>query len=166
LGWVNKQASRASMVALLATACALTWAVLARILFKASNDWQDEVSVFMLSGAVFMSAGWVQAQRGHVAVELLAEYMSPRANAIRQALADLASGVFCAFYSFKSWQLFHEAWRDGATTSSTFGSPLWIPYSLMAAGMSLLALQLLLQAWLGAMGALPAKEKTQGGGHA
>ncbi|OZA84452.1 MAG: TRAP transporter small permease protein, partial [Burkholderiales bacterium 34-67-9] len=38
-----------------------------------------------------------------------------------------------------------EAWAEGQTTSSSWAPPLWIPYSLMAAGMSLLALQIALQ---------------------
>ena len=39
----------------------------------------------------------------------------------------------------------HEAWVDKMTTSSTFSPPLTIPYGLMAAGMTLLVAQLLLQ---------------------
>jgi TRAP-type C4-dicarboxylate transport system permease small subunit len=60
-------------------------------------------------------------------------------------VVDVISTLFCTFFSWKSWALFHEAWVEGQTTSSSFAPPLWIPYSLMAVGMSLLALQLLLQ---------------------
>jgi TRAP-type C4-dicarboxylate transport system permease small subunit len=35
--------------------------------------------------------------------------------------------------------------KEGQTTTSTFAPPLWIPYSIMAVGMSLLTLQLLVQ---------------------
>jgi TRAP-type C4-dicarboxylate transport system permease small subunit len=49
------------------------------------------------------------------------------------------------FFSWKSWTLLAEAVRDAQTTSSSWGPPLWIPYGLMASGMSLLCLQLLLQ---------------------
>ena len=60
-------------------------------------------------------------------------------------LVDVVSALFCSFYSWKSWTLFHEAWTEGQTTSSSFAPPLWIPYSLMSAGMTLLAIQLILQ---------------------
>ena len=60
-------------------------------------------------------------------------------------VVDLMTLAFCAFFAWKSWTLFHEAWVDKMTTSSTFAPPLTIPYGLMAAGMTLLVVQLALQ---------------------
>lgn len=57
----------------------------------------------------------------------------------------IGRSTFCAFFSWKSWTLLHEAFVDEQTTSSTWGPPLWIPYGLMTVGMTLLCLQLLLQ---------------------
>jgi TRAP-type C4-dicarboxylate transport system permease small subunit len=64
---------------------------------------------------------------------------------IRQIVVDAASFVFCAYFAWKSWLLLLEAWVEGFHSGSTWGPPLWIPYSLMTVGMLLLSLQILLQ---------------------
>jgi TRAP-type C4-dicarboxylate transport system permease small subunit len=116
-----------------------------RYFFKVATDWQDEAAVFMLVGATFFCAAYVQSFRGHIGIEALAGLLSPAVNRVRLILVDLLSFLFCAFFSWKSWTLFHEALVEGQTTSSTLAPPLWIPYSLMAFGMTLLAVQILVQ---------------------
>lgn len=132
-------------LALVGACCVLTYSVVVRYVLKIPTDWQDETAVFLIVGATFLSAAAVQARRGHVAIEALAGLLPARANAWRLVFADVMSLVFCAFFSWKSWTLLHEAWVDGQTSSSTWGPPLWVPYSFMATGMTLLALQIAVQ---------------------
>ncbi len=145
LNGLNRLVLWLSMVALLLTSCVLTYSVVTRYFLKSSTDWQDEASVFLLVGATFMCTAYVQSLRGHVGIEALASLLPPAVNTVRLIVVDVVSTLFCAFFSWKSWALFHEAWSEGQTTSSSFAPPLWIPYSLMAAGMSLLTIQLLVQ---------------------
>jgi TRAP-type C4-dicarboxylate transport system permease small subunit len=145
LGRVNNLAAVVSAIAVGIAACVLTWEATARYLFHIPSDWQDEVSVFLLVGATFLSASWVQERRGHVGIQALSTILSPRADGMRRYASDIAALLFCAFFSWKSWTLLHEAVRDGQTSNSAFGAPLWIPYGSMAAGMTLVSLQLLLQ---------------------
>jgi TRAP-type C4-dicarboxylate transport system permease small subunit len=133
------------MLALLAAAGLLTVSVVARYFLHAPTDWQEETSVLLLVGATFLSGAYVQAQRGHVAIEVLSTLLPPRLNRVRQFVADLISALFCGFFAWKSWTLWHEAWVEGQTSNSTFAPPMWIPYGLMAAGMTLLTLQIVLQ---------------------
>jgi TRAP-type C4-dicarboxylate transport system permease small subunit len=132
-------------IALVAACAILSYSVLGRALFHSANYWQDEAAVFLLVGATFMTAAYVQGQRGHVSIEAFVGLLSPRANRIRLWLVDVASLLFCAFFAWKSWTLAHEAWVDGQVSNSMWSPPLAIPYGLMAAGMTLLCLQLLLQ---------------------
>lgn len=133
------------MIALVAAACILTYSVAARYFLKIPTDWQDEMAVFLLVGATFFSSAYVQQFRGHVGIEAIPGLLSPGANHVRMIVVDFVSMLFCAFFAWKSWTLCLEAFHEGQTTTSTWGPKLWIPYSLMAAGMSLLSLQLLLE---------------------
>jgi TRAP-type C4-dicarboxylate transport system permease small subunit len=132
-------------IALVAACLILSYSVLGRALFKSPNYWQDEAAVFLLVGATFMTAAFVQSERGHVGIEAFVGLLPPLANRIRLWLVDFASFAFCAFFAWKSWTLAHEAWVDGQVSNSMWSPPLAIPYVLMACGMTLLCVQLILQ---------------------
>jgi TRAP-type C4-dicarboxylate transport system permease small subunit len=142
---VNREVLRLGTFALLGAACILTYSVLTRYFLKISTDWQDECSVFLLVGSIFMCSAYVQSYRGHVGIEALASILPAGVNRVRRFVVDILSFAFCVFFSWKSWAMFHEAWSENQTTSSTWAPPLWIPYGLLALGMTLLSLQLLLQ---------------------
>jgi TRAP-type C4-dicarboxylate transport system permease small subunit len=142
---LNTAILRIGMVALLAAACVLTASVFLRYFLRAATDWQDETAVFLLVGATFLCGASVQQQRGHIGIEALVGFLSPRWNRYRQMLVDALSLVFCLFFSWKSWTLLAEALHEGQTTSSSWAPPLWIPYGLMASGVSLMCVQLILQ---------------------
>jgi TRAP-type C4-dicarboxylate transport system permease small subunit len=142
---VNSVIVALSSVALVIASLVLTYSVASRYFLHLSTDWQDELSVFLIVGAVFMSAAAIQARRGHIGIEAIVGLLSPRVNHWRQLAVDVASFLFCAFFAWKSWLLLEEAWTENFHSESTWGPPLWIPYSLMTVGMTLLSLQLLLQ---------------------
>jgi TRAP-type C4-dicarboxylate transport system permease small subunit len=132
-------------LALIAACVILSYSVLGRALFHAANYWQDEAAVFLLVGATFMTAAYVQANRGHIGIEAFVGLLSPLANRIRLWLVDFATLAFCAFFTWKSWTLAHEAYVDGQVSNSMWSPPLAIPYGLMACGMTLLCVQIVLQ---------------------
>jgi TRAP-type C4-dicarboxylate transport system permease small subunit len=133
------------MLALLVASLVLTSSVLSRYFLHASTDWQDEAAVFCLVGATFLCGAFVQNLRGHIGIEAVAGLLPRRLERVRLLLVDVLGLAFCAFFAWKSWTLFHEAFVEHQTTSSSWAPPLAIPYGLMALGMSLLSLQLLLQ---------------------
>lgn len=142
---INRAMVVLGMLALLVASCVLTYSVVSRYVMQASTDWQDEAAVFCLVGATFLCGAFVQSLRGHVGIEAVAGLLPRAVNRLRLTFVDLMCVLFCAFFAWKSWALFHEAWVDGQTTSSSWAPPLWIPYGLMSLGMTFLSLQLLVQ---------------------
>jgi TRAP-type C4-dicarboxylate transport system permease small subunit len=145
LAAVNNIIVIVSSVALVIAACVLTYGVVTRYFLHFSTDWQDEMSVFLIVGSIFMSSAAVQARRGHVAIEALSSILPDRANRWRLFFVDVATFAFCAFFAWKSARLLEEAIVEGFRSSSTWQPPLWIPYSLMTAGMTLLSIQVFFQ---------------------
>jgi TRAP-type C4-dicarboxylate transport system permease small subunit len=146
LAFVNRVIVLLSSIALVIASMVLTYSVASRYFLHLSTDWQDELSVFLIVGAVFMSSAAIQERRGHVAIEAITGLLPAGVNCLRQILVDAACLAFCGFFAWKSWLLLTDAWTENFHSQSTWGPPLWIPYSLMTAGMTLLSVQLLVQA--------------------
>jgi TRAP-type C4-dicarboxylate transport system permease small subunit len=145
LAKINGMIVIVSSIALVIAAWVLTYGVITRYFLHFSTDWQDEMSVFLIVGSIFMSSAAVQARRGHVAIEALSSVLPDNVNRWRLFCVDVATFVFCAFFAWKSARLLEEAIVEGYRTSSTWQPPLWIPYSLMTVGMTLLSVQVLFQ---------------------
>ena len=144
---MNKLMVLCGSLALVAASVILSYSVASRAFFGATTDWQDEAAVFCLVGATFLCGAYVQQIRGHVGISAVSTMLPKAINRLRVLIIDIASCAFCAFFAWKSWALFHEAWVDGQVTSSSWAPPLWIPYIMMSIGMTLLAFQILLQAF-------------------
>jgi len=153
LAWLVDRINRVvlvlGMLALLVASLILSAAVFLRYFLHQPTDWQDEIAVFLLVGTTFLCGSYVQEQRGHVGIEALVGLLPPRLNRLRAVLVDLATFLFCCFFTWKSLSLCLEAYNEGQTTSSNWAPPLAIPYGLMTAGMLLLSLQLLVHVLAG-----------------
>ena len=143
---VNHAMVAFGMVALLAASAVLTSSVVTRYLFKSSTDWQDETAVFLLVGATFLCGAFVQSIRGHIGIEAVSSLLPSTLDRVRLLLVDVLSLCFCALFAWKSWTLLHEAWVEGYYSATSWAPPLWIPYGLMALGITLVSLQFVVQA--------------------
>ena len=142
---INETVFSIAAVALLAAALVLTFGVVLGHLTGRALAWQDEVTIFLIAGAMFLSAAAVQARRGRVGIEVLDHLLSPGVNAARRATVDAIVLAFCLLFAWKSGALLVEAIEEGQTSHSAWGPPLWIPYLALTAGMVLLAIQVALQ---------------------
>lgn len=141
----NRAMAILSAFLILAAAMVLTYEVITRYFLHMANDWVIELCIFMLIAATFLAAGYTQAERGHVGIEVMDEVLSPRWNRVRRLLGDVLSLVVVGFIARNAWHFAFEAYTGGWATSSTWAPPLWIPYGLMAFGLTTLCLQMLVQ---------------------
>lgn len=139
---------------------AITWEVISRYYLKAPHTWSLEFNIFLLIGATFLAAGFTQMRRGHVGTEVLESVMPERWNRWRILAGDILSLLLCAFVGVKVWQYAWQAWSEGWTTDSVWAPHLWIPYSLMGAGLTLICAEYLVQV-VEAIGGADARRATR-----
>ncbi len=142
LALLNDALFKVSAAALVAASVVLTFGVISGHVMGRAVIWQDEVTIFLIVGAIFLSSAYVQAKRGHVGIEVLSSHLSPQANQVRYLVVDAIAFCFVAIFAFQAAHLLHEAFVEGQSTHSQWGPPLWIPYLLLTFGMTMLALQL------------------------
>lgn len=123
----------------------ISFEVVSRYVFRHPHDWNLELNIFLLVAATFLAAAHTQMKRGHVGIEVLDEMLSARWNRWRRLVSDILSLAFCVFITVHLWEYFYQAWDGGWVTSSTWAPKEWIPYSIMAVGMTTLCLQFVVQ---------------------
>ena len=93
---------------------------------------------------VFGALAFTQEKRGHIRVEILHGYVSPRLQALMDLVTHL---VALAFFVLLAWYSFGElsySWEIGESTMGTVRFPLYPARLLLSAGTVLLIAQLAL----------------------
>ena len=123
----------------------LTWEVLMRYFLGQPSDWALELCILMLIASTFLAAAYTLAAKGHVNIDIVDAVFPAGANRWRLLLADAGAAGLCGFVAVNAWRLTAVAWNEGWVSNSTWGAKLWIPFGFIALGMTLLALQYLVQ---------------------
>ena len=132
-------------IALVVASAVLTGGVIASHVLGRGIEWQDELEIFLVAGAVFLSAAAVQARRGNARIGVSDSLLGESGQRRLTLATDTLSLIFVAFIAWKSGTLFLEAWTEGQVSQSTWAPPLWIPYGVMTLGLALLACELAVQ---------------------
>jgi TRAP-type C4-dicarboxylate transport system permease small subunit len=127
------------------SALLLTWEVLMRYFLGQPSDWALELCILMLIASTFLAAAYTLAAKGHVNIDIVDAVFPAAANRWRLLLADVGAVGLCGFVAANAWRLTALASSEGWVSNSTWGPKLWIPFGLIAFGMSLLTLQYLVQ---------------------
>jgi TRAP-type mannitol/chloroaromatic compound transport system permease small subunit len=93
---------------------------------------------------VFGALAFTQEKRGHIRVEILHGYMSPRIRSLMDALTHSLALVFFVLLAWHSISELTYSWEINEATMGTIRFPLYPARTLLTAGAVLLVLQLAL----------------------
>ncbi|MFV0301856.1 MAG: TRAP transporter small permease [Paracoccus sp. (in: a-proteobacteria)] len=121
---------------------------LMRHFFARATSWSMEVNAFLLVYLALVTAADTLRRGEQIGIDF---FVAKAAPGVRRAMGIAVSLIGAAFSLVLTWRGFlmaHDAWSFGERVSSSFGTPMWIPYGLIPLGFGALGLQFLLQAIL------------------
>jgi len=119
------------------------YGVIMRYLFKSAPDWTDEMVVYAIIWAVFLSASTLAEEKSHVAATLLVERFPMK---VRRYLAILNSFLalgFCLLVAIYGFRIVSAAYLRDERSLTILRFPLWIPYLSVATGCTLIVIRYL-----------------------
>lgn len=115
--------------------------VFVRYVLRGSVVWQTEFVTYLLIAATIVGSPFVLLTKGHVNVDLLGQYLGPRARYLVAIVATVIALGFCLIAAWSGYTEWHEAWSNDWLSDTVWAVRLWIPYAAMPIGFGLLSLQ-------------------------
>ena len=118
----------------------ITELVFERYIFRNAITWQTELVTMLLVASTFIGSAYVLSEKGHVNMEYLYSFMSEKSITKLKIFTDTLCLVFFSILFYVSLEITLEAFIKNYNTGTIWGPPLWIPYSSMLIGATLMAM--------------------------
>ncbi|NVK40351.1 MAG: TRAP transporter small permease [Oceanospirillaceae bacterium] len=112
-----------------------------RYAFAAPTSWSLEVNSFLIVYLAVMGAAEAQRHDAHIRITFFTNMMSPRVQALIAAATALLGMVFCGIMTWRGCLMALQAFEYGERVSSSFGTPMVLPYAMLPVGFGALGLQ-------------------------
>jgi C4-dicarboxylate transporter DctQ subunit len=103
--------------------------------------WQEELARYLIILSVFIGAAYTQKHDGHISIDLLTVYISPRPREVVSIIGAALGIVVATIIAWYAWPLWWDYTSHGYHSESLWGPPLAFPYILLPLGMTFLILQ-------------------------
>ncbi len=139
-GWTKVEKFIAGLLAFSATLLAF-YGVITRYVFKRPPDWAEEICIYMIIWAVFITASILAAEKGHVAATLIVERFSLKTRRYLAVFNGLVALAFCVAVAVLGFKIVAAAYINDERSITALRFPVWIPYLSVAVGCTLIALR-------------------------
>jgi TRAP-type C4-dicarboxylate transport system permease small subunit len=121
----------------------MTVDVFLRKVFNSPIPGSFELSQLLIVGIVFLGLAYVQAEKGHIAVELATDWLPDRVKGFLNFFGYLVGLAVCTVLTWQSWLSAWEALVTGDYTMGIVNIPLWPAKILVPTGLGLLTLRII-----------------------
>jgi C4-dicarboxylate transporter DctQ subunit len=139
-GWTRVEKFIVGLLAFSATMVSF-YGVITRYIFRKPPDWAEEVVIYLIIWAVFITASILAEEKGHVAATLIVERFSLKTRRYLAVFNGLVAFGFCVAVSILGFKIVSAAYINDERSLTALRFPVWIPYLSVATGCTLVALR-------------------------
>jgi len=121
------------------------YGVIMRYVFRAPPYWTEEVCLYMIIWAVFLSASTLTEERGHVGATLLVEHFPMQVRRIVAVLNGIVCLGFCGIICWYGFQIVWQTYACAQKSSTALRFPLWIACLSVAVGCLLVGIRYIMR---------------------
>ena len=117
--------------------------VLMRYAFNAPTSWANELSGYTLAGVVFLGLAYAQGKGAHVRIDLFTARLP---EGVRALLGRATGWILVWFVAVFLWQAVVLVINNHGYGTRSYGplnTPIWMPQTIMSAGLGLLLVTIL-----------------------
>ena len=115
--------------------------VFVRYALNQNTIWQTDFVTWSLVAATFIGSPYLLLTRGHVNVDVLPHYLGQRGRWWLAFASIVMSLAFCVTMAVLTSRFWLQAWDNRWVSDTMWRARLWIPYSSMPIGLTILTLQ-------------------------
>ena len=138
--FIAKACGAFAVLALLLSILVIVELVFERYFFQRAITWQTELVTMLLVASTFIGSAYVLSEKGHVNMEYLYTFLSEKNVTKLKIFTDSLCLIFFLILFYVSYEITYEAFIKNYNTGTVWGPPLWIPYSSMLIGATLMTM--------------------------
>jgi len=139
--YISQACGAFAVSALLLSILVIVELVFERYFFQNAITWQTELVTILLVASTFIGSAYVLSEKAHVSMDWIYDFLSKKNIIKLKIFTSLLSLVFFLFLFYFTFIMVEEAFIKNYTTGTIWDPPLWIPYSSMLIGATLMILQ-------------------------
>jgi TRAP-type C4-dicarboxylate transport system permease small subunit len=139
--YISQACGAFAISALLLSILVIVELVFERYFFQNAITWQTELVTILLVASTFIGSAYVLSEKAHVSMDWIYDFLSKKNIIKLKIFTSLLSLVFFLFLFYFTFIMVEEAFIKNYTTGTIWDPPLWIPYSSMLIGATLMILQ-------------------------
>lgn len=140
LSYVSKTLAIFSGALILIAALLISYSAFARYFFHASSTWENELSIYLLMGSVWLGCGPTMLANRHVSIRLLTKFGNRNLSLFLHIFSYLASISVGIVLTVKGWLVTMQAIQGDWHASTIWGPSLVVPYIIIPIGLSFFVL--------------------------